>query len=405
MKILKCAFFAAFILLMLSGNIAIAALQQQTIVRTISYDPHPASAEFAQQAPFKGKLMQIAVAFKENWKTVRDTAYLQDITISLTSKGKGGDAGSVSSNKILTEKVKKGQLLETIKMGELSLEISVEDLVKAKGGVTDLTLTFKLIYPEEAMQAAAAIDAENQSSGALSLAQKLAQKAMAMPDSNPKAKAALLRRALSAAPAANTSVAAEKFHDEINATIMDIESHIPDGPSSVAPARPSSSESTKVPTQQISPEAKDLLKHARAMFAQEKGPEAREALRKALEMHPDFYDALIMLADNAYQNRKYARAKESYDKALEINDRDPEVQLNLFKARYYMGEGAEAVESFQQVSNRYPKDTLLKLNLSEAYFQLGDLPSAQAICQHVLEQNPNNYRAKDLLQRIGKLMK
>ncbi len=70
-----------------------------------------------------------------------------------------------------------------------------------------------------------------------------------------------------------------------------------------------------------------------------------------------------------------------------------------------MGEGSDAINYLVEIKNRYPRNNRIKLTVSEAYFQLGDLPNARQLCEEVISANPGNYQAKDLLQRIDRLMK
>jgi tetratricopeptide (TPR) repeat protein len=153
----------------------------------------------------------------------------------------------------------------------------------------------------------------------------------------------------------------------------------------------------------VNPEAVTLFKHAQTLLAQNKGPEGREALRKALDIAPDYRDALILLGDNAYENRKYNRAKEAFDKVISLNDRDADSLLKYFKACYYNGEGPQAILRLAEINNSYPNDNSIKFAVAQAYFQLGDMVNAESLCNQILAANPGNFNARDLLERVKKL--
>jgi len=43
--------------------------------------------------------------------------------------------------------------------------------------------------------------------------------------------------------------------------------------------------------------------------------------------------------------------------------------------------------------------------VAEANFQLGDLPAAKALCEEMLQKDPDDSRANDLLNRVNRLHK
>ncbi len=152
----------------------------------------------------------------------------------------------------------------------------------------------------------------------------------------------------------------------------------------------------------VAPEAVTLYSQAQSFFAQDKGPEAREALRRAIEIAPDYREALILLGDNAYSNRKYARAKEAFEKVVSLDEKDADSLLKFFKAGYYLGEGSEAVLKLAAAKDRHPDDLKLKMAFAEASFQLGDLINAETACVEILNMNAGHSQAKDLLERVRK---
>lgn len=397
--------FFLVLCMMLTTIQAFTADAEQTVVRMLSYDPHPSSAAFTEQVPFNGELLDLEVEFHETWKEVKDYALLNQVSFSLKALNNGAVAGEATGKKLSLDKVKKGQTLETITLGDITLTVTADDIQKKGNGITDITLTFKASYPKAALQQAREQQSEKQTPISLTLARKLAEKADAMPDSNPQAKVALFRKALTAAPTADSSPEAAAFYLEINDKIELLESQDPDKPAFKSPESKATTEEAPAPDKSVNAEAKELLKQAKAFFAQDKGPEGREALRKSLEIAPDFHEALIVLGDNNYSNRKYARAKEAYDKALGLLERDSDTLLKYFKACYYLGEGAEAIIRLENANRKFSSDKRIRFSLAEAYFQLGDLTSAQAVCSDILNSEPSNLRAKDLMSRINRLMK
>jgi len=372
----------------------------------LSYDPHPSSEVFAEKVPFNGEMADLEVTFLESWKEVKDYAVLTQVSFTLKALINGQSASEATGKKIPLDKLKKGQQLDSINLGNISLSITADEILKKGNGITDITLTFKASYPEKSLQQAKKKQKEKQAPISLTLARKLAEKAEALPDSNPKARVALFKKALTAAPLPDVSPESAEFHQQLTAKIQNLESQIPEEATKEVEKKTEKSEPlTPSVDKSVNAEAKELLKNAKTFFAQEKGPEGREAIRKALEIAPDFHEALIVLGDNNYSNRKYARAKESFDKALNLLERDSETLLKYFKACYYLGEGADAIIRLENANRKFNGDKKIKFSLAEAYFQLGDLSSAQAVCSDILASDPTNMNAKDLLSRINRLIK
>ncbi|PKL46838.1 MAG: hypothetical protein CVV42_15155 [Candidatus Riflebacteria bacterium HGW-Riflebacteria-2] len=426
MKSLKLCVLFVFIALV-SASALFAETAELTLERMFSYDPHPGSAIFAEKVPFNGKMHDFEIVFVEEWKVSGENGTLKQIAFKIQALDGSNVVASSETIPADAAKISKGQQIGNVKIGDVGFAANVTDIAKNKGGITDLTVSFKLTYDKATIESAQK-QSEKRSASGLDFARQLASRAAAMPEDKPAAKVSMYKRALMAAPAAETSAEASAFHNEINAAINGLEKSSPafapfkqTEPAFVTTAQPEPpavvepDDTTPVtePAPQAAPvrkadipaEAVALYKEARSMFAQDKGPEGREALRKALEMAPAYYDALQLLGDNASENRRWARAKDAYKQALDLRERDAETLLKYFKACYYIGEGAEAILYLEQVRSKYPAERRIQLTVAEANFQLGDLPAAKALCEELLLKDPDDSRANDLLQRVNRLHK
>lgn len=387
-------------LLTIAGS-AGAEVSEQKITRLFSYDPHPSTAEFTEPAPFKGELLTHEVVFHETWKTIKNTDCLQSIYFSLRVT-KGGTVVEVADSKPFNiNGLKKGQQAGEAVLGTTRLTVSVDDFVKTAAGITDVTLTFTLSYPESKVEKAELKEANIKTSTALDFCRKLAERANKLPATSLAARLSIYQKALAAAPAADFSPQAAEFHQQMNALISELSSGKP-----VAVTDSVESPATPAVTPKVepaNPEAARLLKQARTLLSQGKGPEGREALRKALEIAPDYREALILLGDNAYENRKYNRAKEAFDKVINLDERDADSLLKYFKACYYNGEGPQAILRLAEINRAHPDEHRIKFAVAQAYFQLGDMVNAEVLCNEILASNPGNYGARDLLERVKKL--
>ena len=398
---------------------------EQKITRLFSFDPHPMVAEFSEPVPYKGEFLKHEVLFHETWKNSGGKDYLQSIHFTLNVVQAGKTIASASTTPFTTGKLKKAQQIAETSIGTTQLTVTVEDFSKSGPGIAELTLTFKLSCPEVKIEKAEAKVANSKTSTALDLCRKLAERASQIPAANAGARLSLYKKALAAAPTAVSSPEAAEFHASIGKLIADIEQKGSAKPESVATASPveeSQTPATTSPstTASITPElsapatrstgavaseATALYRQAQSLFAQDKGPEAREALRRAIEISPDYRDALILLGDNAYSNRKYAKAREAFEKVISLDETDADSLLKFFKAAYYLGEGSEAVLKLAAAKDRRPDDLRLKMAFAEASFQLGDLINAEAVCIEILNVNAGHSQARDLLERVRKHLK
>lgn len=416
-----------FLIIILSAVSASGQNIEQKITRLFSFDPHPMAAEFAEPVPYKGEFLQHEVLFHETWKSGAGKEYLESIHFTLNIVQSGNVIASASTAPFTTVKLKKGQQIAETSIGTTRLAVFIEDFSKTGPGLAELTLTFKLSYPEVKVEKAEAKIANLKTSTALDLCRKLAERANQIPVENVGARLSLYKKALAAAPTAASSPEAAEFHASIGKLIADIEqkrspqaepaptSAPAEEPQKTATTESSSTTESKASeaaapaaTKQpgtVAPEATALYRQAQSLFAQDKGPEAREALRRAIEIAPDYREALILLGDNAYSNRKYAKAREAFEKVISLDEKDADSLLKFFKAGYYLGEGSEAVLKLAAAKDKHPDDLRLKMAFAEASFQLGDLINAEAACIEILNLNAGHSQAKDLLERVRKHLK
>jgi tetratricopeptide (TPR) repeat protein len=386
---------------------------QQSFSRLFSYDPHPSTARFAEQMPVENTLADIEIRFYEEWNTKTSPETINQIYFQVSALKKGRKIVSKNTEKInINNSLNPGSTLTSLYLDNLKFQADLSDLKKSGSGVTDLTVKFTASYDSTAMQQAKQNVEDQSAASDLSLCRRFAQRADSLPAKNIEGKISLYKKALIVAPPATHSNLAKQFRAEVNQKLNAL--NAPAGTKAVIqpvvktttqPVKP-----TYAPPKQYSsaanlnPRAVELYKQAKTLLAKNQGPEGRQALRQALDLEPDYYEAIVLLGDNAFENRKFVRAKEAFDKALGLNNKDADIMLKYFKACYYKGEGSSAIERLQNIQRNNPNDSNINLALAESYFQLGDLPNAEEICNLVLQKNPSSYKAKNLLERINRLL-
>lgn len=240
--------------------------------------------------------------------------------------------------------------------------------------------------------------------GSLGIAMKLAEKAAGLSDTAAAAKIRLLEQALRAAPAADLSAEAAAFRQDVETRLATLRTAAPT-PGPTAAAAGTGHTPAAAPAVPADPQAVAWYKEAQSLFDQQKEPEARDLLRKAVEKDPSFRDGWFLLGKNAAANGKHARAMEALDKALSLKDDDLEAARLYFKSAYYTGDAEGGLDKLRGLSNRYPDNLEARRALADALFQANDLPACEEECLKVLQARPNDRAATDLLERARQRMK
>lgn len=118
--------------------------------------------------------------------------------------------------------------------------------------------------------------------------------------------------------------------------------------------------------------AKNEYSDARNDLRHQKVDSARRHLKKAVEIAPQFVEALNYLGVLAYQRRDFSTAEDYFRKAL---DQDPEAYeplLNLGGALLSLGKTREALEINTRAQAAQPKDALANAQLGLSYYLLGN---------------------------------
>ncbi|MBN1344016.1 MAG: tetratricopeptide repeat protein [Phycisphaerae bacterium] len=169
---------------------------------------------------------------------------------------------------------------------------------------------------------------------------------------------------------------------------------------------------------------------------QRRYPEAITALTKALELDPRNFAPYRDLAKANYEFGRYSQAADNARALLDKNQRDIECRVilgrclarqkrwaeavaELEKAAqlapsnpgvlYYLGDAYmglhqydKAIEAFRQ-SSRHTENVDIMISLAYCHAQINQRDQARAILARILARDPENRRAKALVQKIGGL--
>lgn len=118
----------------------------------------------------------------------------------------------------------------------------------------------------------------------------------------------------------------------------------------------------------VSSKAADELQ--RAYDAGGKVNKAREHLEKAIEISPNFPEALNNLGTIYYHERQFAKAADLFQKALDANPDFYPARVNLGGALISLGDYDRALAENQKAVQMRPSDSLAQSQLGQVFFHL-----------------------------------
>ncbi len=111
---------------------------------------------------------------------------------------------------------------------------------------------------------------------------------------------------------------------------------------------------------------------------------------KILNIDPNHFDSISLLASISAINQNYKRAKDLLFKAIEIQPKNVTILNNLGTACKELGEFKEAIKFYEKTITINPKHTNAHYNLGVVFYSLKDLKKSKSYLQKTVEMQ-NNY--------------
>ena len=141
---------------------------------------------------------------------------------------------------------------------------------------------------------------------------------------------------------------------------------------------------------QINPNFSDALNNlGNALAARGQSDEAIENYRKAIQINPNFSEALNNLGVALAAKGRFDEAIDNYRKAIQINPNDCDALDNLGVALAAKGRFDEAIENFRKAIRINPNRPETFFHLGMTLDQLGRTREAVAQYREALRLNPN----------------
>jgi tetratricopeptide (TPR) repeat protein len=117
--------------------------------------------------------------------------------------------------------------------------------------------------------------------------------------------------------------------------------------------------------------------------------EARQVLRRAITLDPNFADALNYLGYmDAEDGTNLEEAKALIERALALDPENGAYVDSLGWVSYQLSEWDEAIRLLERASQLLDSDPIIFDHLGDAYFKRGDVEHAEAAWQKALELDP-----------------
>ncbi|MGH9782627.1 MAG: tetratricopeptide repeat protein [Terriglobia bacterium] len=114
-------------------------------------------------------------------------------------------------------------------------------------------------------------------------------------------------------------------------------------------------------------------------------------LERAVELAPQFIEAMNNLGTVHFQKNDYAGAERYFRRALELEPDAFEPLVNLGGVLLATGSASEAMEFNRRAQELRPHDALANAQLGLSYFRLGDFNQALEYLQHTKELDPAHF--------------
>jgi tetratricopeptide (TPR) repeat protein len=142
------------------------------------------------------------------------------------------------------------------------------------------------------------------------------------------------------------------------------------------------------------------LEYAKIRFSTGNRPGGEEALRRAIQLAPDYVEAHYFLGISLFQRGEYAEAGVRFRTVTRLNPADARAHYQLGKCLRRQGERKGALDAFRKAIrcrlNYAPAHTAL----AELLAQDGDKPQALHHLRLALELNPDDKAAKKLREKL-----
>ena len=160
--------------------------------------------------------------------------------------------------------------------------------------------------------------------------------------------------------------------------------------------------SFKAEAQQVKLNADSIFFSARSYALNKNYKKAREKCNEILLSFPDYYDARVLKGRTFAWQHQYDSARFEINKVLEKVNYSDAIDA-IIDVENWSGNNKKALEYCDRGINNFPQTLGFRLKRSKLLIQENDGQAAQREILHILEIDPKNKDARDLLQKVRKI--
>ena len=148
----------------------------------------------------------------------------------------------------------------------------------------------------------------------------------------------------------------------------------------------------------VPPAAARELQKAAAESAKRRSERAVAHARKALEIHPGYFEALALLGTELVRLRRLPEATDAYQRALDVRPDDASTSYNLGLVALELKDYAPARRELMRAAALDTRNASAYFYLGECYLHTGDVTNAIRAYLQATQREPNHL---DALLRLG----
>ncbi|MHB9025127.1 MAG: IS1096 element passenger TnpR family protein [Armatimonadota bacterium] len=149
-----------------------------------------------------------------------------------------------------------------------------------------------------------------------------------------------------------------------------------------------------------SDQAQAAFRRGKEAGADERWAEAQAAFQEALQIDPEYFEALLGLGEAQEAQDDYAAALQTFEHAVQMQPNSADALFGLGVAQYSLERDADAIATFQRALAIRPDHALTLSMLGVAYDILGRTREAQAAYERAVQLDPSEVSAQYNLARI-----
>ncbi len=128
--------------------------------------------------------------------------------------------------------------------------------------------------------------------------------------------------------------------------------------------------------------------------------DAKANLTKSLTLNPKHEAASFLLGMTYAQEDNWVKAKDVWVDALDLSPYNPFYYYNIGVAHFVLGDWSKAIDVLKKAEEYKPNYAEARMLLAQCYVENGNLDLSKTILESILELEPRNEKAHNLLGRV-----